>query len=72
MSMHFQLDDQQVTRLKAWLVDHDKVCPFAQRRPVESMFGRFSYLFTPLGAGDAVVVTCACKSKLTLTDDEKW
>lgn len=62
--MKFELDDSQTEKLEAW---QEKI------KDLYGKCGNFSYIFTPTGIGNVVIV----KSELTgleldLTEIDKW
>ena len=67
--MKFELDDNELVRLLAWLTEHDKNCPMIY---CGAIGGRLSYEFTPTGLGCVVIVRCACKAEINLTDYSEW
>ena len=73
----FGLDAEEVIKLKAWLTEHDKTCPFANPRNCGAAGGRLSYSFFPCNLGIVTKITCAChethkvpleKSQVDVTD----
>lgn len=64
----FQLDPEQVTKLGAWLDQHDHTCGLA--RYAGAAGGRLSITFTPTSLGIITVAQCACAkgSTVDLTD----
>ncbi len=66
MNRSFSLDDTQLSQLRAWYKEHDKVCAYVLNQG--AVGGRFTYSFTPNSLFRVDEVTCACGAKIDLTD----
>lgn len=68
--MYFNLNDNQIEKLRDWLDNHNKTCKFKKKmRERNSMaVGQLEYCFTPYGVGEGVVVRCNCGDSINLTN----
>ncbi len=70
----FSLDDDQAEKVQEWKQEHE--CSLRTdehgvrgERYVGAIGGATTYSFTPTGIGTIVEVTCACGSKIDVTDN---
>jgi hypothetical protein len=62
----FTLTDAQEAKYEKWCKSHR--C----RAEQTTIGGKYTFHFTPTGAGETVDVTCVCGKKLELTEWENW
>ncbi len=62
--IEFKLTDEQEQEYDNW---HNH-CDF----DAGAIGGRISFVFTPTGLGECVVVKCLCGEEINLTDSNNW
>ena len=72
MTYKFELDDEQVEKIKKWDDNHKKTCRFGDPLNQGAIGGRLSYCFTPTSLGEIQLVKCACGEELDLTEYKDW
>jgi len=64
--MRFELTEEQKKRVEEWFQEHK-----CDADP-GSIGGKFSYIITPTGLGDCVMVKCLCGESIDLTNVDNW
>jgi len=69
------LNDEEITQIENWNVEHDKKCPILNRKvaeyksPYGAIGGGRTYCFTPTSIGTIITVECACGEELVVDSD---
>ncbi|MFA6339241.1 MAG: hypothetical protein WCW87_04285 [Candidatus Paceibacterota bacterium] len=58
----FNISENELEKIKLWLNEHNKNCPFAKRKLRKANDGKLSYVFTPSVFGTKITVNCKCES----------
>jgi len=60
----FDLSEKEQQDLDIWLVKHKKRCKEKNRH--------LTYMFTPTGIGNIIVIRCSCGKEIDVTDSSCW
>lgn len=59
--MKFELSEKQDAQATKWIRNH--------KCKKKDNYCRISYVFTPIGIGDVIIVKCICGKEINITED---